>query len=180
MQLADILRGILDLKWLIVIAIPLGLLILPIGLIMGDSLSWDQKRMKVFGILYKSSKVDALWLSAGFLRLLFVASVVIFGVRMQVSHTCFYVLLVALFNVLFFSPKRCLFDLLNSAIIYGALYISNILMGYYQDVNGDARIFSVYLLLSIFVIIYSAYHWLKAISGQLQYKILTFGGTNDD
>jgi hypothetical protein len=180
MQPADILQGILDLKWLIAIAIPLGLLILPIGLVMGDNLSWNQKRMKVFGILYSSSKLEALWLSAGLLRVLFVMSIAIFSVRMEASHTVFYVILVALCNVLFFTPKRCIIDLLNAAIIYGTLLVSNILMGYYRDVNGDTRIFSVYLLLSIFVVIYSVYHGLKTISGHLQYKILTFGGTDDD
>jgi hypothetical protein len=178
MQPADILQGILELRWLIAIAIPIGLVVLPVGLVMGDGLDWAQKRMKVFGIFYQSTKRDALWLSAGLLRLLFVASVVIFAVRMEAAHTVFYILLFALGNVLFFSGKRFAFDLLNAAIVYAALFVANILMGFYRDVNGDARIFSVYLLLSIFVVIYSAYHWLKAVSDHLRYKILTFGGAN--
>jgi hypothetical protein len=170
--LEALLQTLLDFWWLVLIVLPLGLVMLPVGLVMGEHLTWRQRRMKIFGIFYGLNRRETLWLAAGLLRLLFILVVVVFTQRITgLGFTAFYLALFLLYALLFFSPKRAFLDLVNSAVIYIALVVGSVLIGYFRDVNGDARTLVVYVLLSVFVVLYVAYYYAKGISELMQHKI---------
>jgi hypothetical protein len=169
-----ILQTVFDFRWLFIIALPLGLVGLPLGLALGDNLTWRQRRLRFFGIFYGLNRRETLWMASGLVRLLFVIAIVVFAQRItSLAFTAFYVALLLLCVTLFFSVKRALFDIVNSAVIYVALGVGSVLMGYYRDVNGDARMFTVYVLLGIFIVLYVAYHYVKGITELMQHKIDT-------
>lgn len=178
-MLESVLKVVLEFRYLLIMGVILGGVMIVFGVSMTANLEWTQKRMKVFGVFYNLSNREALWLSAGLLRVLFVAMIACFMVRMEPVHTAFYIALFAAYNALLFEPKRMLFDLLNSGVIYAALLVSNILMGFYRDVSGDARVMAVYVLLAIFVCIYSLYFYVKGIADLCQYKTQPLGGEID-
>lgn len=166
---------LLDFRYLVYLAIPVGLVVLFLSLGFTANLEWSQRRMRVFGLFYNMEPLEILHISTGFLRVLFVAAVVLFALQMKAVHIIFYVVIFLLCNLTFFAPKRFLFDLVNAVVVFAALLVGNILMGYYRDVSGDGRIFTVYALLGLFVVVYSLYFYLKDCTDLLRYKIETLG-----
>jgi hypothetical protein len=165
-----LINTLFEFRWLAVVVLPVGLIALPVVLSMGDSLAWRQRRLRFFGIFYGMRHRETLWLASGLVRLLFVLSVFAFAARMTPALTIFYVLVTLLAMFLCLNPRRFLLDLVNAAVVYVALLVGNILMGYNYEVNGDPRYVVVYVLLAVFVVFYTAYHYLKSISDELQVK----------
>lgn len=86
------------------------------------------------------------------------------------THTVFFIGLLLLYNALRADVKMLAFDLINSALIYAALIVSNILWGFFREVQGDWKILTICILLALFLVIYMLYSYLKDISELLKQK----------
>jgi hypothetical protein len=161
---------LLQFQWMVILAVPLGLLFLFLGYKLTAEVEWTQRRLKVLGVLYNLTTREQLLVAAGFLRVLFAAMVAGFGVYMQPAHTVFFVSLFLLIAVLDRSLKRFIFDFVNSCVVYVALVVSNLLAGFYRDVTGGRAMLAVCVLLGLFVLLYVAYFYLKGIYDMLREK----------
>jgi hypothetical protein len=164
----SLLQGLSDFFWLVVLAVPVGLLLLAISLLLTADVTWTQRRLKFLGLFYNLKLREQLWLSVGLLRLLFVAMIMFFWLPLQPSHIGFYIALFVLSNGLFLRLRRVLIDTLNSAAVFVAMIVSNLVSGYYWDVAGDMMIWSVCMLLALFVTVYVAYFYFKDICDMLE------------
>lgn len=162
--------GILEFGWLIIVAIPVGLLLALAGNKFAAEITWRQRRVKVLGIFFKLTLREQFFVVVGFLRVLFVAVILLFGIYLKTPHTVLYIALFLLANGLFFAPKKLMFDFLNSGIVYVALVVSNLLIGFYRDATGDGLMLVIYSLLGIFIVQYTAYFYLKNLYTMLQEK----------
>ncbi|MDR1088817.1 MAG: hypothetical protein LBL23_06075 [Coriobacteriales bacterium] len=165
-----LLQGYLDFFWLVVLAVPVGLLLLFVCLSLTADINWTQKRLRYVGIFYNLSVREQLWLSVGMVRVLFVASVMFFWIVLQTSHIAFYIALFVAYNALLFRVRRFIIDVLNTAVVFVAMVVSNLLTGYYYDVSGDLMIGAVCMLLALFVTMYVAYFYCKDVSDMLEFK----------
>jgi hypothetical protein len=163
-------EGFLDFFWLIVISVPVGLLLLFVSLPLTADVDWTQKRLKFIGVFYNLKAREQLWLAAGMVRVLFVAMVMFFWVPLELSHISFYVALFLLSNLLLFRLRRFFIDVLNAAIIFVAMVVSNLVSGYYWDVSGDMMIWSVCMLLALCVTMYAAYFYIKDTCDMLEHR----------
>ncbi|MDR0350182.1 MAG: hypothetical protein LBH64_01360 [Coriobacteriales bacterium] len=164
------LETLVEFRWLVVIALPVGLIAMPIMLSMADKLTWQQRSLRLFGVFYNLKNHEALWLASGLVRLLFVISVVAFATRMTPALTAFYTVLTLVSVLVCFNLRRLPLDIVNAAIVYVSLLVGNILLGYNHEVNGDPRYVVVYVLLALFVTLYTAHHYLKSVGDMLQTK----------
>jgi hypothetical protein len=169
-------QGFLDFFWLVVLAVPVGLLLLLIALPLSSDVTWTQKRLRFLGLFYNLTAREQLWLAAGTVRILFVAMVMFFWVPLQMTHISFYLLLFLLSAVLFFRVRRVLVDLLNTAVIFVAMVLSNLVSGYYWDVSGDLMLGSVCVLLALFVTMYVTYFFFKDTCDLLESKRIAAPG----
>jgi hypothetical protein len=172
----EFLLALLDFKWLAVIGIPLGIIMLALGLKFARHINFQQKRVKVFGILYGLKNHEMLWVTTGLLRVLFVLTILAFGIKIKATdtfltaNTVFFIALFFLHTLLRPSAKRFFFGLLNCGAIYAALIVGNILYGFYSEVRSDWEILSVYVLLALFLFVYALYFYFKDIMELLQEK----------
>lgn len=160
---ADILSLILDFKWLIVFTLVAGLLLGLLSTLLCKKMCWNQKNIKFLGLFINLNNRDILWLCVAVLRCFFVVSTVVFCVEIETVHICFFVLLCIMYNILHPCLVGFLFDLLNSAIIFAALLVGNILIGFLHEVRFDWHIMTVYVLLGVFIVTYSAYFFLRDV-----------------
>lgn len=168
---------LLEFTWLILLALPLGLLLAFVGGRLSAEISWQQRRIKVLGVLYQLTTREQLLAAVGLFRLLFIAVILLFGIYMQLSHTLLYILLFVCANGLSFAPKKLVFDFLNSSVVYVALVVSNLLIGFYRDATGDGLMLIIYILLAIFILQYALYFYLKSLYTLLQEKAVPLTGT---
>jgi hypothetical protein len=171
-------QGFLDFFWPVIVSVLAGLLVFSISLPLSADITWTQKRLRFLGIFYNLKVREQLWLAAGMMRVLFVATVMFFWINLQASHISFYLVLCVLSTALFFRVRRLPLDILNAAAIFVAMLVSNLVTGYYWDVSGDAAIWSVSMLLALFVTMYTAYFYLKDICDMLEYRAGRVEATN--
>ncbi|MDR2106095.1 MAG: hypothetical protein LBP24_01650 [Coriobacteriales bacterium] len=163
-------QSFLDFFWVVLVSVSAGLLLLFVSLPLATDVTWTHKRLKFLGLFYNLRLREQLWLAVGMVRLLFVATVMFFWISLQPSHISFYLLLVLLSVVLFFRVRRAFMDVLNAAVIFVAMLVSNLVSGYYWDVSGDVMLWSVCMLLALFVTLYVAYFYLKDCCELLEHK----------
>jgi len=87
-----------------------------------------------------------------------------YAMSTTLSSVLFFIMLCILYNLLAFRFSVFLFDLFNSAVICAALLVGNILTGFLQEVRFDWRTITVYVLLAIFISVYSAFFFLRDVA----------------
>ncbi|HHZ17540.1 MAG TPA: hypothetical protein GX395_07955 [Clostridia bacterium] len=160
----NVMQALLEFKWLVMVTVGVGLLVGIIGLLLSRNLRWHQKRVKVLGVFLNLSARDNLLLCIALSRCLFVVSAVAFCVGIDTTQLCLFIMLCILYNLLAFRFSVFLFDLFNSAVICAALLVGNILTGFLQEVRFDWRTITVYVLLAIFISVYSAFFFLRDVA----------------
>ncbi len=163
-MLVKVLLIILKFKWFILLTIACGLLLGFIGHLFCEKTEWNQKRLKFLGLFINLETLKLVWLCSALLRCLFVISIMVFCTEIEVAQIYLFVLLCLVYNLLYFRVFHLLFDLFNSVIIFIALLSGNILFGYLQEIIFDWRTLTVYILLTIFIIIYSLYFFMRDVN----------------
>lgn len=165
---AKILPVLLDFKWLVICTLCVGLLLGVCGLFLCRNFHWHQKRIKFLGIFLNLHTKDNLFLCVALLRCLFVVSSAVFCVEIDMAQLCFFLVLCLLYNLLHFRLGSILFDLFNNTIICAALFAGNILIGFLHEVRFDWRTITVYVLLALFITVYSAFFFLRDVNRLVQ------------
>lgn len=164
----NILPVLFEFKWLVICTLCVGLSLGMIGLLLCRNLRWHQKRLKFLGIFLNLHTKDNLLLCVALLRCLFVVSAVAFCVEIDTAQLCFFIALCVVYNLLHFRLATFLFDLFNNAVICAALFTGNILIGFLHEVRFDWRTITVYVLLALFITVYSAFFFLRDVSRLVQ------------
>jgi hypothetical protein len=167
---AKILAVTLDFRWLIIFTLIMGILLGMVSFLLCRNLQWHQKRIKFLGLFINLHTGEILWLCVAILRCFFVVSAAVFCVEIETVHIYFFVMLCVIYNILYFRVGGLLFDLLNSAIIFAALLVGNILIGFLQEIRFDWHTMTVYVLLALFISVYSAYFLLRDVSKLIDEK----------
>ena len=162
--MSNLIDMILEFKELLIMGIVLGGVFFIISSIHAGNITWKSRSMRIFGAFMGLNVREMLWMSAGAVRILFIICVCVFTLRLGIAHMAFYVALVMLSIITFFGFPRLLIDLVNAVAVYASLMALNILIGYYRDVNNEPMILLIYILLSLFTVLYSVYFYMKGIS----------------
>ena len=170
-MLDEIAKIIVDFRWLMILGLAVGGIMTFFAAAFTESLEWRKKRMRYFGLFYKLRLREAIHISVGLVRVLFVAMIVCFGTEMKTEHIVSFSVLCILFNVTRFKAKRAVVDFLNTVAIYIAMMVSNTLIGYLKEVSGDYRVQTIYILLAVFLVLYVVYFFAKDILDLLQEKV---------
>jgi hypothetical protein len=165
---------IIDLRPIILTAIAAGAVILVVGVLLSDKMEWTKRRMKFFGIFYGLNARDHIWLSSGFLRLVYVVAIVLFAVQLEYVHMLFYMITTIVCVVFAKGVKLSIVELVNSVAIYAALMAAGIIFGYYTDVSGNPYLFAAYWLLGAFAALYTLYFYIRGIGDLMLRKIMEY------
>ena len=127
-------------------------------LLLSGRVGWQRKRMKVLGMLYGSTNSDLRWIALQIVRFCFILSIILFGISMQkIPYAIFYLLMTLIAPAFYYrSPMKVAFDLLNAGVIYVSLLVVNLLYGFSREVR-DEKVLVIYVLLSIFVLLYTLF-----------------------
>lgn len=166
-----LLNMIFDFKELIIIGIVAGSVFFILFSYFAGNLTWKSRSTRLLGVFMGLDIREMLWLSVGAVRILFVFCVCVFAIRLGTAHAAFYVVLFLLSVISFFEFPRVLIELVNSVAVYAALIALGILLGYYRDINNEPMIFLIYVLLSMFVVLYSVYFYMRGISDLITAKL---------
>jgi hypothetical protein len=162
---------VFDMSWFLWFAVGVGVIIFAFIILLTGNVNWGQKRMKVLGMLFGMRNRDVLWLTQSILRETLIVSVAVFHLRMDVAFiTCFagFVIIGAL--AYRGQPMKILFDVINGAAMGAALLATNVMWGFLNEVRSDKSILLIYILLSIFVSVYSLYFIIKDLGDLFERK----------
>ena len=169
--MSSLIDIILSFKELIIIGIAAGGAFFIIFSVFAGNITWKSRSMRIFGVFMGLNVREMLWLSVGAVRILFVLCACAFTIRLGTAHMAFFVALLMLSVITFFEFPRVLIEVVNSVAVYAALISLGILIGYFRDINNNPMIFVIYILLSIFVVLYSVYFYMRGISDLVLSKI---------
>ena len=167
----SVLNILYQLKELLIICMVGGAVFFGIFSIVAGNITWKSRSIRVLGVFMGLNVKNMLWMSAGAVRILFIICVCVFTQRLSLAHTALYVALFLIMTFTFFGIPRVLIDLINTAAIYASLMALSILIGYYRDVNNEPMILVIYILLSIFTVLYATYFYLRGISDMVTGKL---------
>jgi hypothetical protein len=158
-------------KELVFIGVAVGLVFFIVFSTRAGDIGWQKRNIRFYGIFIGLTVREYLWISVGAVRILFIIVVCIFTQRMGIAHTALYIALFLLSEFTFFGFPRVLIDLINAAVGYAALTTLSILMGYFTDINNNPMILVIYILLSLFTVLYSVYFFLRGLSDLIRSKL---------
>lgn len=116
---------------------------------------WGSKALKVFGILSDPGRKGITALAMILIRTLFIWACILFALPLTLPHLCFGILIVAVLHLLLAAPGVLLFDLPCTALIFGGLYVRNIMDSYMSGVSVKPEVTIMYILLSVFIMLLS-------------------------
>ena len=163
-----VLYPILEMKGYIIITVAiLFLLTLSALYTMGRR----KRGMKAFGwqaLLLGRTKIELVWMSLGISQIAFVLSMVFFFVPMGTVQLAALILLCGAKGLLTLSPGRIMGEAVFGGLTGTALMAGNLLIDYMKDTGMDIYILLIWALLSLFVIQYSFYFFIKGLERMLQ------------
>ncbi|GHU66502.1 hypothetical protein AGMMS49983_16260 [Clostridia bacterium] len=166
-----LLERILDFKELLFLGVAVGAVFFAFFSVSAGNITWKSRNTRILGLFMGMNVREMLWLSVGAVRILFVICVSVFTLRLGVGYLAFYAALFLLSAFTFFGFPRILIELINTVAVYVSLTALGILIGYFRDVNNEPMIFVIYVLLSLFTVLYSVYFYLKSVSDMVRGKL---------
>ncbi len=152
-----LLAALLMIRSPLLIALSLMAALIVLCLILCRNFSWRSPKMVLFGLLVSLQKRELYRLSVSMTRLVYTVSLAFCFTELELPHYLLLLLLCVPFDVVRFSAPRLLFSLLNGALVCTALFAGSLLLVYMQEVRVQAGVFCIYLLLELFICLYSAY-----------------------
>ncbi|MFR5600865.1 MAG: hypothetical protein ACLTKI_00210 [Lachnospiraceae bacterium] len=125
--------------------------------------SWNTGVRGLYGYLIHRSNRELVFLSAACLQMTFILSAVLFGTTMELAHL---ILLAGLALAKLLSDRRVRVlgrDLVNSGLIFAALMVENILLGYLKETRFNLFVVVIMVLLGVLLLLYGGYFFLKDV-----------------
>jgi hypothetical protein len=116
---------------------------------------WSSPVLKIFGILSDPGRRGITALAVILIRFLFVLACLVFALQLEMPHFCFGIMLAAALHLLLADPGVLLFDLPCTALVFGGLYIRNVMDSYMSGVKAKPEVIIMYVLLSVFILLLS-------------------------
>lgn len=124
---------------------------------------WDKRIMRIHGYFIGLSGMDQLRTSLFYLRL---ALLVWCLVSMDVARPVYVAMLLCfggLLGALSRKLRKILEEIGNTAMLLGGMYAAGLLLAYMREIQFEWNIFLVYVLLGVFMVLYSLYFFLRDI-----------------
>ena len=164
----DFMRVLLDFKFIILIALALGIIIAAAASRLTLGLKFDQQRWKFLGIFAGLRANEILWLAFLAARYAFIIAVVAADLKLTTAHHFGYAALCLGCILLIPRAKRAALDLINSVVVYASLMVTNMLNGFLKDVRSDKFVLIISLLLAVFLVVYVTYFLFKDLADMLR------------
>ncbi len=164
----DIVRVLLDFKYIILLALAAGIIIAAIASRLAFDLKFDQQRWKFLGIFSGLRTNEILWMAFLAARYAFVIAVVAFNLKLTLAYHGCYALLCIGCMLLIPRAKRAALDLINSVVVYAALMVTNMMHSSLKERQFDEFILIITLLLAVFLVVYATYFLLKDLAEMLR------------
>lgn len=129
--------------------------------------SFLSKNIYLMSMFYNMKKMHILYLDCLVVRYIFVLSVIIFSMQVDITSLIFLVLLSIIANLAFFDMKELLIDCINYTFITFALIFIDFFRIYMSQVVIEAWMVGLCLLAILFVITYVSYFLLRSIKKYL-------------
>lgn len=116
---------------------------------------WSSPVLKIFGILSEPGRRGLAALALILIRILFVLACLVLASPLELPHFCFGILLLAVIHLLLADPGALLFDLPCTVLVFGGLYVRNVMDSYVSGVKAKPEVIIMYVLLSVFILLLS-------------------------
>jgi hypothetical protein len=133
-------------------------------------LKWRSVSVKLYGVMIGISHSKLVALSMLLIRMLFFWSIIIFSTKLEFTHLCYGIILTLIINILLADPDLFLFDLLNTAAVFGELYGSGLLKSYLAGVRFNIFVFIMVAVITAAVIATTLYSSLVCIKSIVKQK----------
>ncbi|MDR2132611.1 MAG: hypothetical protein LBP30_04610 [Clostridiales Family XIII bacterium] len=170
--LDEFIEGVGALWEIALISFVCAALLFVLTVVFTKNMGWQKRRVLFVGMFFGMTGPELLWLADRIFKQIFVVSVLCLGIKPGLSHILLFVgiFLVEVLTPPSFGPGRLLFALVNNAVIFCALLVTGMLSGFLRDVRGDGSVLLIYILMALFVILYSLYFTLRDVGGLLERK----------
>ena len=124
---------------------------------------WNKKWIQIHGFFTDLSQPDQIRVSCLYLRLVMMVYVV---VTMTVGRPVYPVMLICFGVILGLFSRRIrgiLEEAGNTVLLLGGLYACGLLLAYMREIRFENSIFAVYVLAGSFMVLYTAYFFLRDI-----------------
>ncbi len=124
---------------------------------------WDGKSIRLHGFFTDLSERDRIRVSCLYLRLVMVVYAV---VTMTVGRPVYPVMLICfgvILGLLGCRVRKIVEEAGNTLLMLGGLYAGGLLLAYMREIRFENSIFAVYVLAGLFMVLYTAYFFLRDI-----------------
>ena len=126
--------------------------------------NWKSPVLRVYGIFTGMGPLRLIALSLILIRMLFFISALIYSTEINLPHIYFVVMVTVILHIILLDRACAVFDVLCTAVIFGELYVGNLLNSYLSDIQFKFIIFGSYFILIIFTLITVFYCTILCIS----------------
>jgi len=134
-----------------------------IGMIVIRYINWKSITLKSFGIFVGLKAEKLVALSIVLVRILFIWSIIIFPTNLKLTHACFFILTTIIIHILLADLKVLIFDLCNTVLSYGLLYINNIIHSYLNGIQMKGSIIVMLIVVNLFIVFTTLYSTLVCV-----------------
>ncbi len=131
--------------------------------------SWKSPVLKIYGIFTGMGTLKLVTLALVLVRLLFYISALLFSTQPQMPHIIFVALVTIALNFLLADIYYALFDFMYVAVIFGELFIVNLLHSYLSDIQMKGVFIAAYVIIivfTLFTILCSASQAVASLAGR--------------
>jgi hypothetical protein len=125
--------------------------------------SLTTKKTKIYGIFLHLNNLSIVALGVVFIKYIFILWCLYRCINIEILHLIFLIIISLIFNISIKNYKGLIFDIINSIFIYLSIKSLGILISYINDISFIWYVFAISILLSIFIILYNSYFFIRNI-----------------
>jgi len=134
-------------------------------------IKWKSGTLKFFGIFVEMKRGKLIALSLILIRMIFFWSIILYSTSLEMTHICYGLIVTAIIHILLANLEGIIFDFLYTILIYGELYISNMLSSYLSDIQMKASVIAMQVVINIFIVITTLYCAIECIRTLTKHSI---------
>lgn len=169
-MLDKIINEVLNLKWLIISFILIGVIIYLVVFLTTKSFEWNNRKVHFFSLLYGLNTYECIVVGTLLTRLIYVVYISIINQNISVEYL---IPLVIMSIVISFFQKDWLglgTGVVGSIAIYSIVYLESSLKDFYTNVESDITILLMIIFLTIFSVLFAIFNFISSYNGLIVNK----------
>lgn len=161
-MLDRIISEVLNLKWLIISFIVIGIILYLLVFFSTRSFKWDDKKVYFFSMLYGLDTYECIIVGTLITRLFYIIYISIFNNNISVEYLIPLVIMSAIISAFQKDWIGLGTGIVGSIAVYSIVYLESSLKFFYTNVETDVTILLMIIFLTIFSVLFAIFNFISS------------------